>query len=99
VVTLIGFAAGVLTTGSLIPQVLKTHRTQSVSDFSLLYLTAMDAGLCLWIAYGMFVGSTPIVASNVIAAMLISYLACAKVRHKRAARSHAVNKSVTTRTP
>lgn len=88
-VALIGFAAGILTTGCLIPQVWRTHRTQSTGDLSLAYLAVMDAGVCLWIVYGVGLGSVPIMVSNGIGALLISYLVSAKVRHRRAGRRPA----------
>ena len=79
-VTLIGFLAGILTTGCFIPQVIRTHQTQSTDDFSLFYLVAMNAGIWLWVVYGMWLKAAPIVATNVTAGILVSYLMAAKVR-------------------
>lgn len=84
--TLIGTAAGLLTTGCLIPQVVKTQRSGSTSDFSFLYLAAMDVGLCLWLVYGVCLFSVPIIVSNSVSAALVSYLVAAKARQRTAAR-------------
>lgn len=84
-ITTIGVAAGSLTTGCLIPQAVRTHRTRSAGDLSLVYLTAMDAGVLLWIVYGFCLGSSPVVVANVVSAVLVTDLVILRLRHGMAA--------------
>ena len=79
-ITLIGFAAGGLTTISFIPQVVKTARTRSTRDISGPMLFAFLIGLALWAYYGLQVGSVPIVAANVITIGLVGSLLGMKMR-------------------
>jgi MtN3 and saliva related transmembrane protein len=70
-VTLIGFLAGGLTTASFLPQVIRTATTRSARDISGSMLAVFLVGLGLWTLYGMEVGSTPIIAANVITIGLV----------------------------
>ena len=79
-ITLIGFAAGGLTTLSFIPQVVKTARTRSTRDLSGPMLLAFLVGLALWAYYGLQVGSVPIVSANVITIGLVGSILVMKVR-------------------
>jgi len=99
-ITAVGVLAASLTTGCLIPQVLRTHRTKSAGDLSLIYLAAMDAGVILWVVYGVFLDSTPIIVANVASALLVSDLLVLRLRQRppssearperpRAAEEHA----------
>jgi len=64
-VSLLGIAAGTLTTISFLPQVLKTWRSQSAKDFSFWMLGAFASGVLLWVIYGLWIGSLPIIVTNV----------------------------------
>ncbi len=61
---LIGFVATGLTTGSLIPQVLKIYRTKDVSSISLSMYLMYFIGILIWIVYGFHLQSVPIHVSN-----------------------------------
>ncbi|HUK38538.1 MAG TPA: SemiSWEET transporter [Methanomicrobiales archaeon] len=79
-ITVIGFLAGGLTTASFLPQVVKTARSRSARDLSGSMLLVFLAGLCLWTAYGLQVGSVPIIAANVITIGLVAAILGMKVR-------------------
>jgi MtN3 and saliva related transmembrane protein len=64
-VTLIGMAAGTLTTISFLPQVVKTWRTRSTKDISTGMFVMFCAGLLLWVVYGLSIGSAPVILANV----------------------------------
>jgi MtN3 and saliva related transmembrane protein len=83
--TVIGAIAGLFTAGCLIPQIVKTHRTKSTGDFSLLFLTAMTTGAVLWAIYGLLLRSIPIVATNALCIAQMSYLLYMKARQGRSA--------------
>jgi MtN3 and saliva related transmembrane protein len=78
-ITLIGFLAGVLTTASFLPQVVKTARTRSARDLSEAMLLVFLAGLVLWTMYGIQVGSLPIIAANAITIGLVGAILAMKV--------------------
>ncbi|MGO9015905.1 MAG: SemiSWEET family sugar transporter [Dissulfurispiraceae bacterium] len=63
-ITLIGLVAAVLTTSSLVPQVIKTWKLKETRDISLLMFIFMGAGLFLWMIYGFFLHNLPIIAAN-----------------------------------
>jgi MtN3 and saliva related transmembrane protein len=50
---LLGYMAGGLITISVFPQVIKTYKTKSVNDLSLLWTILMAVGLLVWIIYAM----------------------------------------------
>jgi MtN3 and saliva related transmembrane protein len=63
-VTIIGIAAGLLTSTSLIPQLVKICKTKKAEDVSLFMLFILLAGVCLWIVYGCMKKDLPIILTN-----------------------------------
>ena len=63
-VLFLGYFAGFLTTVSLIPQVIKTWKTKSATDFSLAMLLTWWSGIVCWIIYGVLVDAKPIILWN-----------------------------------
>jgi MtN3 and saliva related transmembrane protein len=62
----VGFVAGALTAFAFLPQVLKTWRTRSCTDLSVMMLGAQSAGVLLWIVYGVAIRSIPVIVSNAV---------------------------------
>ena len=62
----LGFVAGALTAFAFLPQVLKTWRTRSSRDLSVVMLGAQSAGVSLWIVYGVAIDSIPVITSNAV---------------------------------
>jgi MtN3 and saliva related transmembrane protein len=50
---------------------LRTIRTRSTGDISLKMLSLLSAGLVLWIIYGAFLGSVPLIAANIVTLALV----------------------------
>ena len=72
---LVGTAAGLCSTGSFVPQVLKALRERDTAAISKrMYLVTVSA-FSLWIAYGLMIGSIPIIAFN-FASLLLSAASC-----------------------
>lgn len=61
---LTGMAAGILTASSLIPQVIKTIREKKAEDVSLGMLFVLQAGIVLWIVYGVMRDDLPLIVTN-----------------------------------
>ncbi|MEQ8715266.1 MAG: SemiSWEET transporter [Cyclobacteriaceae bacterium] len=66
----LGLFAGMLTTISFLPQVIKTWKTQSARDLSLEMFLIFCTGVLLWLIYGVIVGNVPIIVSNCLTIML-----------------------------
>jgi MtN3 and saliva related transmembrane protein len=67
----IGFLAAALTTGSWIPQALRTIRRNSARDFSWAYLVAITVGVWCWCAYGLLRHDAAVVAANAVTAVFL----------------------------
>lgn len=78
----LGYVAGILTTAAFIPQVLKTWRTRSTEDISLGMFTVFALGVSLWLVYGIFLDSLPIVITNAITLVLAGAMIFFKLRFK-----------------
>lgn len=60
----IGIVAGIFTASSLVPQVVKTLKEKKSEDVSFLMLFVLQAGLILWIVYGIKKNDWPIIVTN-----------------------------------
>ncbi|HTY52375.1 MAG TPA: SemiSWEET transporter [Methanomicrobiales archaeon] len=78
--TLIGFLAGGLTTASFLPQVMKTAKSRSARDISGAMLLVFLVGLCLWTAYGIQTGSSPLIITNLATIALVGAILGMKLR-------------------
>ena len=74
-ITALGLAAGALTTGCWLPQLLRSWRTRSTTDFSWAYLAVLTVGITLWLTYGIVnVDLAMIVANGTALAALITLI-------------------------
>lgn len=80
---MIGYAAGFLTTFSLLPEILKVFRTKSAKDLSPSWLLTSIAGFGLWIAYGFGLDLYPLIGYNTISVLLALALLILKIRYKQ----------------
>lgn len=61
---IIGLAAGICTSISLLPQLVKLVRNKKAEDISLFYLIILFIGLALWMWYGFLREDIPILVTN-----------------------------------
>jgi len=80
--SLVGFAAGSLCTLAYLPQALQSFRTKSVRDISLTMLLSLNVGLVLWVVYGLFIRSLPIILPNAVTFLLAFPLLVMKMRYR-----------------
>jgi MtN3 and saliva related transmembrane protein len=78
---LIGYFAATLTTLSFIPQALKTIRTRNTSAISSGMYATFCVGTALWFAYGVTLGSWPIILANGITFLLAATILALKIQH------------------
>lgn len=76
----IGFVAATLTAFAFLPQVLRTWRTKSTRDLSLVMLLAQGSGVALWIVYGVGTGALPVILANSVTLILTAYLLVMKLK-------------------
>ena len=62
----LGFAAAACTTGSFIPQAIMTIRTRNTAGISLGMYIVFTTGVAIWLAYGIAIGSWPMILANTI---------------------------------
>jgi MtN3 and saliva related transmembrane protein len=79
-IVIIGYIAGTLTTASFIPQVIRSWKLKETRDISLAMLVLFAIGVILWTVYGIWIGSIPIIAANVVTLGLILFLLWMKIR-------------------
>jgi len=79
IVTTIGYVAGTLTTISFLPQLIKTWRCKSAKEISWVMLLAFAAGVTLWLLYGIWLRSAPIIVANAATFALVVLILVLKV--------------------
>ena len=77
----VGYAAATLTTVAFVPQAIKTLRTRDTRGISLVMYVVFTVGLCFWLAYGIVLGSWPMIFSNIITLVLALLILGLKLRH------------------
>lgn len=70
VLTLLGLMAGTLTTIAFVPQVIKIWRSKSAKDLSFSMLITFCLGVFLWLIYGIYLNSLPVILANAVTLML-----------------------------
>lgn len=65
-IELIGYAAGALTTVSLVPEIYTTWRKKEARDLSFYWLGALTIGNGIWAVYGFLIQALPIVVANAV---------------------------------
>ncbi len=76
--TALGLLAGVCTTLSFLPQVVRTLRTRHARDLSAAWLLIFGFGTFTWLVYGVLRGDVPVAAANGVTLVLVLTLIVAK---------------------
>ena len=83
---ILGIIAGILTSLSMLPQLIKVLKEKNVDDISPLMLVILISGLSLWVWYGALKDEPPIIFSNAFAVLVnLSLLSCYFLYRKKAA--------------
>jgi len=78
--TLIGSAAGVISTICWLPQTLRAWRTRQTADLSLPTNLMVFASIGLWLIYGLMLDAWPMVIANAIALVMVGSIITAKLK-------------------
>lgn len=87
-IEIIGLAAGICTSLSLLPQLIKLLKNKKAEDISLFYLGILFVGLGLWIWYGVLREDLPIMLTNGFSLLVNGFVIVLGVRYKRAHREN-----------
>ncbi|MEH2372095.1 SemiSWEET transporter [Nostoc sp.] len=81
-ITILGLAAATLTTISFLPQMFKTWQTKSAKDVSLVMLITFITGVFLWLIYGIYLQSLPIILANGVTFIFNLIILWLKIRYR-----------------
>jgi MtN3 and saliva related transmembrane protein len=79
----LGFVAAFCTTAAFVPQVVRVLRLRSARDISLPTFLLFSVGVFLWLIYGFYTGSKPVIASNAVTLVLSVSILVLKLRFDR----------------
>jgi MtN3 and saliva related transmembrane protein len=82
IIEILGLVAASLTTGCFVPQVYKTWKNKSTKDISLIMYLFLLGGVLVWIIYGVYHKSLPIVFCNILTGILVIIMIYLKLKHK-----------------
>lgn len=83
-VNILGIVAGVLTSVSMIPQLIKVIKKKNVEDLSWVMISILICGLSLWVWYGILQNELPIILSNAFAVLVnLTLLVCFVIFRKK----------------
>ena len=78
--TIIGYIAGTLTTVAYLAQVLRTLKHRRTKDISLGMYLMLCTGIGLWLVYGIFIHSWPVIVANAVTLVLSGTVLVMKIR-------------------
>jgi MtN3 and saliva related transmembrane protein len=80
---ILGLAAGICTATSLLPQVIKTLKEKKAEDVSIIMLLVLQAGLILWIIYGIKRNDFPIIITNCFSLLVNITMVILRIKYSR----------------
>lgn len=80
---LIGYGAAALTTAAFVPQAVRSWSTRDLSGISLSMYSLFTLGVGLWLVYGLFIDSWPVILANGVTLALAGLVLGLKLRHLR----------------
>ena len=79
----VGIAAGIFTSVSLLPQLIKLLREKKAQEISIPFLATLLLGLCLWIWYGIMKKDIPIIATNSFSVVMNLLMIIYGIKYKK----------------
>ena len=78
--TIVGYIAGTLTTVAYLAQVLRTLKQKRTKDISLGMYLMLCSGIAMWLVYGIFIHSWPVIIANAITLALSGSVLVMKIK-------------------
>ena len=82
-VEIIGITAEVLSCTTFLPQVIKTYKSKSTEDVSLLMFIIAALGSALWLIYGILIESFALTFTNIIVLIFSLMMLFLKVKYRK----------------
>lgn len=82
-IQLIGIGAGILTSISMLPQIIKIFKEKKVEDLSFVMILVLLTGIGCWIYYGILRKDAPIIYTNSFAFLLNSLLLILRFKYSK----------------
>jgi len=80
-VTILGLAAGTLTTVAFIPQLAKAWQSKSTGDLSWGMVIIFSTGVLLWLIYGIWIDSLPVILANAVTLLFQASIIALKMKY------------------
>lgn len=80
---LLGLTAGFLTSVAVLPQVVRTWKRKQAHDISIWQPLILITGMSLWLAYGIVLNDTPLIAANTFSIVCYLVLLAIKIIYDR----------------
>ena len=80
-VNTIGIIAGVCTTISLVPQLIKILKSGHARDISLSMYIIFTAGVFLWLVYGILIRAFPVILANGVSFVFSACILTIKIKY------------------
>jgi MtN3 and saliva related transmembrane protein len=84
-VELVGGLAAICTTGAFLPQLFRVWRLRRADEISAVTFLVFAVGTGIWLAYGLLIGSVPIVLANAATIVIASAILALKFKWDRSA--------------
>ena len=91
-ITTVGVAAAVFSTINQLPQAFKTIRSKDTYSLSLWMYSLVWIATSLWLLYGLLLKDTPLILSNSIAIIPISYILIIKIMNTLSGKDSKIEK-------
>jgi MtN3 and saliva related transmembrane protein len=78
---MLGLTAGTLTTAAFVPQLAKAWRSKSTGDLSWGMLVTFSTGVLLWLIYGVWIDSLPVILANAVTLLLQAGIVSLKIKY------------------
>tara|TARA_B100000886_G_scaffold257073_1_gene182233 strand:+ start:647 stop:916 length:270 start_codon:yes stop_codon:yes gene_type:complete len=82
-IEIIGLIAATFTTVAFIPQVLKIWKNRDASGVSVSMYVIMLIGICIWLFFGILIGSIAVVTANIISGILQLFIIIFAFTHRK----------------
>ncbi len=78
--TLVGIVAGILTSTSVIPQLVKTIKEKKAEDSSPVMFIVLFSGTSIWAYYGVLKDDLPIIITNTFSSLITAIMLILKFK-------------------
>jgi MtN3 and saliva related transmembrane protein len=80
-ITILGLTAGILTTISFLPQVIKTLKLKETKDLALWTYIILFFGILSWLIYGLIIKDLPLIIANSLTLILVLVILFSKLKY------------------